>query len=59
MERACGQDFGAALEEDLSRLIAPEAADDLDFEVLKTYMRRKALQLVARAVETRLNRDRS
>lgn len=58
-KKACGQDFEAALEEELARLIAPGAADELDFEALETYVRRKALQLAARAVETRLNRDRS
>ena len=40
-------------------LVAPGAADQLDFEAFETHLRRQALQLAARAVERRLNADHS
>jgi len=40
-------------------LIAPGAADRLDFEAVETAVRRRALSVAARAIEQRLNADHS
>lgn len=47
------------MEAEIARLVAPQAADQLDFEAVETCVRRRALQLAARAVERRLNADHS
>ena len=58
-KKACAQAFAPALEAELARLVAPGAAAELDFEALEIHVRRRALQLAARAVERRLNADHS
>ena len=58
-KKACEQEFAPAIEAEIARLVAPGAADRLDFEAFETHLRRQALQLAARAVERRLNADRS
>ena len=44
---------------EIEALIAPGAADALDFEAVEMAARRQALQLAARAIEQRLNADLS
>ncbi len=55
--------FKTALEAEvvaeIEALIAPGAADALDFEAVETAVRRRALHVAARAVEQRLNADPS
>ena len=58
-KKACEQEFSPALEAEIARLVAPGATDELDFEAVETHVRRAALQFAARAVERRLNADRS
>ena len=58
-KKACQQEFAPALEAEVARLIGPGAAEAVDFEAVETCLRRQALQLAARAVERRLNADRS
>ena len=45
--------------QEIEALIGPTAVDDLDFEAIETAARATALKLAARAVERRLNEDRS
>ncbi|MCY4597985.1 MAG: hypothetical protein OXC19_24700 [Bryobacterales bacterium] len=58
-KKACQQEFAPALEAEIARLVAPGAVDQLDFEAVETGVRRRALQLAARAGARRLNADRS
>jgi uncharacterized protein UPF0236 len=51
--------FDAEVVREIEALIAPGAADRLDFEAVETAARRRALSVAARAVEQRLNADRS
>ena len=51
--------FEAEVAAEVEALISPEAVEALDFETLETSVRRRALELAARAVERRLNADRS
>lgn len=44
---------------EVEALIAPGAADRLDFEAVETAIRRRALSVAARAIEQRLNADHS
>ncbi len=53
------EEFAPALEAEIARLVKPGAAAELDFEAVEMHLRRKALQLAARAVERRLDADRS
>ena len=53
------QELVAALEAETDRYLAPGTADGIDFEALESFVRRQALQLAARAVESRLNADPS
>jgi hypothetical protein len=53
----CQAAFEAAVVEEIEALIAPGAADRLDFEAVETAVRRQALAVAARAVEHRLNAD--
>ena len=57
-KKACAPLFGPAIEAEIDRFITPGAADALDFEAIETHVRRRALELAARAVEQRLNADR-
>jgi hypothetical protein len=47
------------LVEELRNLLGAEAIEDLDFEALETAVRDRALQVAARALEQRFNRDTS
>ena len=58
-KKACEQEFAPAIEAEIARLVAPGAAQQLDFEAFETHLRRKALQLAARAIERHLNADLS
>ena len=58
-KKACEQEFAPAIEAEIARLVAPGAAHQLDFEAFETHLRRKALQLAARAIERHLNADLS
>ena len=58
-KKACEPEFAPAIEAEIAQLVAPGAADQLDFEAFETHLRRQALQLAARAVERRLNADHS
>ncbi len=49
--------FEAAVVQEIEALIAPGAADRLDFEAVETAVRRRALAVAGRAVEQRLNAD--
>ena len=51
--------FDAEVVREIEALIAPGAADRLDFEAVETAARRRALSVAARAVEQRLNADTS
>ena len=51
--------FEAEIVGEIEALIAPGAADTLDFEAVETAARRRALHVAARAVEQRLNADHS
>src|SRR5229473_533196 len=51
--------FAAEVVHEIEALIAPGAADRLDFEAVETAARRRALEVAARAVEQRLNADHS
>lgn len=51
--------FDLEVVREIEALIAPGAADRLDFEAIETAARRRALSVAARAVEQRLNADRS
>jgi len=51
--------FDAEVIREIEALIAPGAADRLDFEAVETAARRNALSVAARAVEQRLNADTS
>jgi hypothetical protein len=51
--------FEAEVVHEIEALIAPGAADRLDFEAVETAARRRALEVAARAVEHRLNADHS
>jgi len=51
--------FDAEVVREIEALIAPGAADRLDFEAVETAARREALSVAARAVERRLNADTS
>ena len=53
------QQFAPAIEAEIVRFVKPGATDQLDFEVLETHVRRKALQLAAQTVARRLNEDRA
>lgn len=48
-----------SLTEEIQNLLGAEALEDLDFEALEAALRRRALQLAARALEQRFNRDTS
>ena len=58
-KKACAAEFAPAIEAEIARLVAPGAADGIDFEAVELQLRRKALTLAARAVEQRLDADRS
>jgi len=47
------------LVEEIQNLLGADAIEDLDFEALETALRHRALQLAARALEQRFNRDAS
>lgn len=49
--------FDLEVVREIEALIAPGAADRLDFEAVETAARRRALSVAARAVEQRLNAD--
>lgn len=49
--------FDVEVVREIEALIAPGAADRLDFEAVETAARRRALSVAARAVEQRLNAD--
>ena len=51
--------FEAEVVQEIEALIAPGAADRLDFEAVETAARRRALEVAAHAVEQRLNADHS
>lgn len=51
--------FDAEVVAEIEALIAPGAADRLDFEAVETAARRRALSVAARAVEQRINADLS
>ncbi|MEK7836874.1 MAG: hypothetical protein AAB328_02710, partial [candidate division NC10 bacterium] len=51
--------FDAEVVHEIEALIAPGAADRLDFEAVETPARGRALEVAARAVEQRLNADHS
>ena len=51
--------FEAAVIQEIEALIAPGAADGLDFEAVETAARREALRVAACAVERRINADPS
>jgi hypothetical protein len=51
--------FDAEVVREIEALIAPGAADRLDFEAVEIAARRRALSVAARAVEQRLNADTS
>jgi hypothetical protein len=51
--------FQAEIVQEIETLIAPGAADLLDFEAVETAVRRQALSVAARAVQQRLNADLS
>jgi hypothetical protein len=51
--------FDAEIVAEIEALVGPGALDGLDFEAIETAARRRALQVAARAVERRLNADRS
>ena len=51
--------FAAEIDTEIDALVGPGAADGLDFEALEQAARRQALSVAARAVEGRLNADRS
>ena len=51
--------FDAEIIAEIEALVGAGAVDGLDFEAIETAARRRALQVAARAVERRLNADRS
>jgi hypothetical protein len=51
--------FNAEVVREIEALIAPGAADRLDFEAIETAARYQALSVAARSLEQRLNADRS
>jgi len=51
--------FAAEVVHEIEALIAPGAADRLDFEEVETAARRRALEVAAHAVEQRLNANHS
>lgn len=51
--------FAAEVVHEIEALIAPGAADRLDFEAVETAARRRALEVAAHAVEQRLNANHS
>ncbi len=51
--------FDAEVVAEIEALVGPGAADGLDFEAIETAARRRALAVAARAVERRINADRS
>jgi len=51
--------FDTEIVREVEALIAPGAADRLDFEAVETAARRRALSVAARAIEQRLNADDS
>ena len=58
-KKACAQQFGPAIEAEITRFVAPGTTDAADFEALETRLRQCALALAARAVERRFNADLS
>lgn len=48
-----------SLAEEIQNLLGAEAIEDLDFEALETAVRDRTLQIAARALEQRFNRDTS
>jgi hypothetical protein len=58
-KRGFKEAFDAEVVREIEALIAPGAADRLDFEAVESAARRRALSVAARAVEQRLNADMS
>lgn len=56
-KKAVASSFRCEVVAEIEALIAPGAADELDFEAVETAARRRALHVAARAVEQRLNAD--
>ena len=51
--------FAAEVDAEIEALVGPGATDGLDFEAIEQAARRQALRVAARAVERRLNADRT
>jgi hypothetical protein len=51
--------FDAALIAEIEALVGPGAVEGLDLEAIETAARRRALGIAARAIEQRLDADRS
>ena len=58
-QRGLKEAFEAEVTAEIEALVGKGATDGLDFEAIETAARRRALQVAARAVERRLNADRS
>jgi len=56
---ALGEALQISLLEEVQNLLGADAIEDLDFEGLETALRHRVLQLAARALEQRFNRDTS
>jgi hypothetical protein len=56
---ALAEALQVSLVEEVQTLLGAEAVDDLDFEALEMALRHRALQIAARALEQRFNRDTS
>ena len=51
--------FAVEIDAEIEALVGPGATDGLDFEAIERAARRQALGVAARAVERRLNADRT
>ena len=58
-DEGCASKFGGEIIQEIESLIAPGAANGLDFEAVETATRRLILAFAARLVEQRLNADHS